>query len=107
MAYRSEDLVLFFQHIFAKRISEANTMANTFFWGLGRIGQGRRAALEGIISLLNVRSTNPPDYGLQKVTEMFSRRMNTIWCDEFDKSYFDVWIKFYDFISKRNIKETS
>ena len=103
----SEGLTLFFEHVSAKRISEARMMINTpSLWGVGRLGQGRRAALEGIINLLNAKSDTSVNFEkLKRLAETFSKRMNTIWCDEFDKGYFEVWIKFIEFNKKRRPKE--
>lgn len=98
----SEELNSFFERISEKRFSEARLVADApSLWGVGRLGQGRKGALHGIISLFNSKSDAIGNLKtLNRMLEIFSRRINSIWCDDFDKGYFEVWIKFIEF-SKR------
>lgn len=97
MADLNESIAKFLEYLSVKRIPEAKLMMNTHaIWGEGRLGKGRRVALQGIINLLNARSATLEnlDQKLMRLEEIFSQRINTIWCDDFDKGYFEVWIKF-------------
>jgi hypothetical protein len=98
-----EGLILFFEQVAAKKLPEAKTMINSsLFYGEGRLGQGRRSALQGIVNLLNGKSDTFVIFEkkLEKMAEIFSKRMNTIWCDDFDRGYFEVWMKFIEFSQK-------
>ena len=98
----NQELDLFFQHLMAKRFSEARMMADMVsIWGAGRGGQGRRAALRGILELMAQRSPQQDIFKkVDKVVEVFSKRLNTVWSDEFDQGYYEVWLRFSKHVRK-------
>ena len=62
---------------------------------------GRSMAIRGLVSM---RGKKDNSNGLFEDSEKMSRlrklllkRVDSIWCDEFDKSYFDTWIKFINY----------
>lgn len=104
MSKGDEGLDRFFKHILLKNISEAKVELEPNA-ELKRGVFGRYMAAKGMLALLEDRSGNKSlledGEKLDRLQSLLKDKGGSIWCDDFDREYFDTWIKFIDY-SKRN-----
>ncbi len=100
----------FFKHIIAKDLVAAKTALKEEFKVKDDKGRGRYMAARGMISMLDNKNI---DDGIledkEKMTRLKKRmteRVNSIWCDDFDKGYFDTWISFINYYRRHELLES-
>jgi len=75
--------------------------SNIEFWGKA---SGRYMAAKGMLALLEDRFSNrnllEDKERLDRLLKLLKERVGSIWCDDFDREYFDTWIRFIEY-SKR------
>ncbi|MEM1993981.1 MAG: hypothetical protein QXW32_00670 [Nitrososphaerales archaeon] len=88
----------FLAYILAKRYSEAKDIVlNTSLWSGSERLIGRRAGCLGLISKIAQRADD--FFNTQwfaELKQMLLRLQSSFDCDEFEKGYIDVWLKFID-----------
>jgi hypothetical protein len=99
----------FFKHIISRDMSGAKTALKEEFKVKDEKGRGRYMAARGMISM---RENKNVDDGIlddkEKMTRLKKRlteRANSIWCDDFDRGYFDTWVSFINYYRRHELIE--
>jgi len=86
-------------HISAKRYTEAKEMAlNTSLWSGSQRLAGRRIGCLGLIAKLTQKKPDDLLNGekLTKLKHMLLKLQSSLDCDEFEKGYVEVWLRYID-----------
>jgi len=86
-------------HIAAKRYAEAKEVAlNTALWSGSPRLAGRRFGCLGLIAKLTQKKDNDLFDGekLDKLKQMLLRLQSSFDCDEFERGYIEVWLRYID-----------
>lgn len=89
----------FIAHIRAKRYSEARELTlNASLWSGSERLAGRRVGCLGLISRFTQKKPDDSfnDERLSKLREMFLKLQSSLGCDEFERGYIDVWLRYID-----------
>jgi hypothetical protein len=86
-------------HIAAKRYAEAKEVAlNTALWSGSPRLAGRRFGCLGLIANLTQKKDNDLFDGekLDKLKQMLLRLQSSFDCDEFERGYIEVWLRYIE-----------
>ncbi|MCP8317412.1 MAG: hypothetical protein H3Z51_11245 [archaeon] len=94
-----------FQLIIEKRYSDARDLLKPSDNYQGSdLSPGKKFAIEGIIAFLNDKSKEgylkDIDH-LKKLRRFFKSKISSIWSDDFDREYFEIWIDFINFLQRQ------
>ena len=100
----------FLAHIFAKRYAEAKDLTlNASLWSGSERLAGRRAGCIGLISRFTQRKQQEDLFNGEKqdkLRQMLLNLQSSLGCDEFERGYIDVWLKYIDTLRyKEGVKE--
>jgi len=99
----------FLAHILAKRYAEAKEMAlKTSLWSGSERLAGRRAGCLGLVARLAQKK--PDDLlnsgKLDKLKQILLKLQSSLDCDEFERGYIDVWLRYLNSSGNKNgVKE--
>jgi hypothetical protein len=95
--------------IFEKKYSEAKALARELNSNNNiQIIKGIKMALEGIINSQNNKSNSYLFDNLdklKKLRQMCKLRSSSTWADDFDKGYFETWLKYISLFLKQHSNE--
>ncbi len=93
----------FLEHLLAKRYSEARDLVlNVSRWSGSERLAGRRAGCMGLISALTQKrqaDLDMSDGKMARLGQILLRLRSSLGCDEFDRGYIDVWLRFIGTVS--------
>jgi hypothetical protein len=98
----------FLSHISARRYAEAKELAlNTSLWSGSERLAGRRAGCLGLVARFTKKTDDLLDsVKLDKLKQTLLRLQSSLDCDEFERGYIDVWLKYIDSSSNKDgVKE--
>lgn len=96
-----------FQLILDGKVTEAKQSLNERVILNNSEDEGKYIAIKGMISMIDKKKS---DDGLMEDIEKMLRlkkilvkQTNTIWINDFDKGYYETWIKFINFSRRNNL----
>ena len=81
-------------------------LAQQEYFGEGYLGAGRRLAIEGLASTLNHRRGEkhlPDPQKMIRMRRVLEDRLKSIWCDDLERGYIQVWLRFLSSYLSRSL----
>ncbi len=95
-----------FRQIFDRNMSSAKTILKEQFFPEDQENQGRYTAARGIISMLDNKSVDKSiledSEKMMRLRKLLIRQVGSIWCNDFDKGYFDTWIRYINYARRHS-----
>ncbi len=99
-----------FRHILEKDKSGAKAIVKEQLVPNDDEELGRYMATRGIVSMLDNKNIDDGIFEdaekMSRLRKLLLKRVGSIWCDEFDKGYFDTWIRFINYSRRYNSGRT-
>ncbi len=101
----------FFNHILAKDVMAAKAALKEEFKIKDDKSWGRYMAARGMVSMLDNKNIDDGIFDdkekMMRLKKRMTERISSIWCDEFDKGYFDTWIGFINYHRRQEPEQES
>lgn len=95
----------FFNHILVKDVMAAKATLKEEFKVKDDKSWGRYMAARGMIGMLDNKNIDDGIFEdkekMMRLKKRMTERISSIWCDEFDKGYFDTWIGFINYYRRQ------